>query len=103
MIHLQDISVEVYKDTPSGTNTNNTWFILGVTDGTEIPDDWKGLYNVKWERNVFIDPTLKNTQPILFRGQAIEFRDGDKYPLPELMLENKLEVLLSQVVQVNQK
>ena len=79
------ISVEVYKDTPSGLATLT---ILGsaerLADGTEIPDDWKGLYNVKWERNVFIDPTLKNTQPILFRGQAIEFRDGDKYPLPSI-------------------
>ena len=79
------ISVEVYKDTPSGLATLT---ILGsaerLADGTEIPEEWRGLYNVKWERNVFIDPTLKNTQPILFRGQAIEFRDGDKYPLPSI-------------------
>ena len=79
------ISVEVYNDTPSGLATLT---ILGsaerLADGTEIPEEWKGLYNVKWERNVFIDPTLKNTQPILFRGQAIEFRDGDKYPLPSI-------------------
>ena len=89
------ISVEVYKDTPSGLATLS---ILGsverLADGTEIPDEWKGLYNVKWERNVFIDPTLKNTQPILFRGQAIEFRDGDKYPLPSIEVAEQVRGII---------
>ena len=86
------ISVEIYKDTPTGVATLT---ILGsierLADGTEIPDEWKGLYNVKWERNVFIDPTLKNTQPILFRGQAIEFKDGDKYPLPIIEVSEQVK------------
>ena len=89
------ISVEVYRDTPSGLATLS---ILGsverLADGTEIPDEWKGLYNVKWERNVFIDPTLKNTQPILFRGQAIEFRDGDKYPLPSIEVAEQVRGII---------
>ena len=85
------VSVEIYNDTPTGLATLT---ILGsadsLSDGSEIPDEWKGLYNVKWERNVFIDPTLKNTEPILFRGQAVEFFDGDKYPLPQIEVIEKV-------------
>src|SRR6056300_48016 len=70
------ISIEVYGNTPPGVGTLT---ILGsverLVDGTEIPEEWRGLYNVKWERNVFIDPTVKNTEPILFRGQAIKFTE----------------------------
>jgi len=85
------VSVEIYNDTPTGLATLT---ILGsadsLSDGSEIPDEWKGLYNVKWERSVFIDPTLKNTEPILFRGQAVEFFDGDKYPLPQIEVIEKV-------------
>jgi len=86
------ISVEIYNDTPTGVATlTMLGSIERLADGTEIPDEWRGLYNVKWERNVFIDPTLKNTQPILFRGQAVEFKDGDKYPLPIIEVSEQVK------------
>ena len=74
------IMIEVYPDTPSGVGKLT---ILGVTT-EDVPDDWKGLYNIKWEKEVFIDPNLKNTQPILFRGQGFDLTRNKNYPLPEL-------------------
>ena len=50
------IMIEVYPDTPSGVGKLT---ILGVTT-EDVPDDWKGLYNIKWEKEVFIDPNLRN-------------------------------------------
>ena len=66
------ISVEVYGNTPAGEGKLT---ILGsaetLDDGTEIPDEWKNLYNVKWERNVFIDPPEKNVDNIIFQGESV--------------------------------
>ena len=73
------IMIEVYPETPAGVGKLT---ILGSI--IDVPDDWKGLYNVKWEKDVFIDPIAKNTQPILFRGQGIDLVRNERYPSPEL-------------------
>ncbi len=73
------IMIEVYPTTAMGVGTLT---ILGSV--VDVPDEWKGLYNVKWEKEVFIDPVLKNTQPILFRGQGIDVSRNQRYPLPEI-------------------
>ena len=73
------IMIEVYPDTPAGVGKLT---ILG--SATNVPDEWKGLYNVKWEKDVFIDPVSKNTQPILFRGQGFDLTRNERYPLPEI-------------------
>ena len=85
------ISIEVYGDTPAGEGKLT---ILGSAessnDGTEIPDEWKDLYNVKWERNVFIDPREKNVDNIIFQGEAVGFGKLDRYRLPSLDVSEQI-------------
>jgi hypothetical protein len=85
------ISIEVYGDTPAGEGKLT---ILGsaedLADGTEIPEEWKGLYNVKWERNVFIDPQEKNVDNIIFQGEAVGFGKLDRYRLPSLDVSEQI-------------
>ena len=73
------IMIEVYPTTAIGVGRLT---ILGSV--VDVPDEWKGLYNVKWEKDVFIDQVSKNTQPILFRGQGIDLVRNQRYPLPEI-------------------
>ena len=73
------IMIEVYPATAIGVGRLT---ILGSI--IDVPDEWKGLYNVKWEKDVFIDQVSKNTQPILFRGQGIDLVRNQRYPLPEI-------------------
>jgi len=85
------ISIEVYGNTPNGIGKLT---ILGsaerLVDGTEIPEEWEGLYNVKWERNVFIDPTEKNLEKIIFKGEAVGFGKRDRYRLPSLEISEQI-------------
>ena len=73
------IMIEVYPTTAIGVGRLT---ILGSV--VDVPEEWKGLYNVKWEKDVFIDPVSKNTQPILFRGQGFDVSRNQRYPLPEV-------------------
>lgn len=61
------VQVEVYEDTPIGPGKI---VILGCadsyTDGTPIPDEWKGKYNVRWIADVTIAPAIENRTPIRF-------------------------------------
>ena len=85
------ISVEVYGNTPAGEGKLT---ILGsaetLDDGTEIPDEWKNLYNVKWEKNVFIDPQEKNVDNIIFQGESVGFGKLDRYRLPSLEISEQI-------------
>ena len=31
-----------------------------------IPEEWKGAYNVKWERNFYINKNIENSTPVIF-------------------------------------
>ena len=64
------VSVYVYPDTTFGPATIT---ILGEVSSydnngllTPIPLDWEGKYNVKWQRQVNINPALANTTKIRF-------------------------------------
>jgi hypothetical protein len=64
------VSVYVYPDTTYGPATIT---ILGEVSSydnngllTPIPMDWEGKYNVKWQRQVNINPALPNTTKIRF-------------------------------------
>ena len=64
------VSVYVYPDTTFGPATIT---ILGEVSSydnngltTPIPLDWEGKYNVKWQRQVNINPALPNTTKIRF-------------------------------------
>ena len=65
------VSVHIYEDTPVGLGKIT---ILGElkqyldTGGVlrDIPEEWKGLYNVKWERNFKINKNLTNEDKVRF-------------------------------------
>ena len=59
------VSIEVYEDTPVGPATLT---ILGeaatFADGSEIPDVWKGVFNVKWQKSLTVNPMRTNDAKI---------------------------------------
>ena len=55
------VSIEVYSDTPVG---NATIHIVGEIKG--VPEKWRGIYNARWSKKIFVDPTQYNKQPIKF-------------------------------------
>jgi len=61
------IQVEVYEDTPIGPGKI---IILGSInqyfDGSPIPSEWVGKYNVRWISDVVISPLIENRTPIRF-------------------------------------
>ena len=65
------VAVYVYEDTPIGL-ANIT--ILGELkqyvddDGIErdVPDEWKGIYNVKWERSFKVNRLIRNEDRVRF-------------------------------------
>ena len=71
------VSVYVYPDTSYGPCTLTILGELNVyeTDGgitSIVPLDWENKYNVKWQRQINVDPSLANTTKIRFyqRPQA---------------------------------
>ncbi len=65
------ISVHVYEDTPIGIGKIT---ILGELekwideDGfpQDIPEDWRGIYNIKWERDIKINKNIPNETRVRF-------------------------------------
>lgn len=61
------IQVEVYGDTPIGPGKI---IVLGCTDyfldGTPVPEEWRGKYNVRWITDVTISPLVQSRAPIRF-------------------------------------
>ena len=70
------LSSHVYDDTPVGPAKIT---ILGELkdyyddDGIKqpIPDDWKNAYNVKWEKEFFINKNMKNSTPVIFYKRPV--------------------------------
>jgi hypothetical protein len=61
------IQIEVYSDTPIGPGK---LVLLGCADtyldGTPVPTEWEGKYNVRWTTDVVISPRIENKTPIRF-------------------------------------
>ncbi len=64
------VSVYIYPDTAFGPCTIT---ILGelkeyTTNGLKvpIPENWKGVYNVRWQKQINVNPLLQNTTKIRF-------------------------------------
>jgi len=65
------VSVHVYEDTPIGQGKIT---ILGELERyideqgieREVPDEWKGVYNVKWERTFRVNKNLNNETIVRF-------------------------------------
>jgi hypothetical protein len=70
------VSVHIYEDTPIGIGKIT---ILGELKNyldsgdiiRTIPDDWKGLYNVRWERDFMINRLLSNEDKVRFNRRPV--------------------------------
>ena len=62
------ISLEVYNTNSPGTGQ---LIIVGEAnpDVVDVPEEWKGVYNVRYTRPISINTTQINTQPIFFYKQ----------------------------------
>jgi hypothetical protein len=63
------VQIEVYSDTPIGPGKI---VLLGCADtyldGTPVPANWEGKYNVRWIADVVISPLIENKTPIRFEA-----------------------------------
>jgi hypothetical protein len=77
------IEVEIYNDTPIGPGKI---ILLGSVDtyldGTPVPDEWKGKYNIRWITDVVISPLVKNKTPIRFEKTPSLFVSEKFYAAP---------------------
>ena len=66
--NMRRISIEVYD-----TNAPGSGFLTIVgeahTERVDVPDEWNGVYNVRYTRPISINTTQINTQPIFFYKQ----------------------------------
>ncbi len=61
------ISIEIYKDTAPGPAILTILGELSHTqDGQPVPINWKNKYNIKFNKNLLIDPSKFNTSQIRF-------------------------------------
>ncbi len=61
------VSFEIYTDTKPGLYKV---ILLGQAryflNGTPIPDNWNGKYNLRWSRDIIVEPRRRNVSPIRF-------------------------------------
>ena len=82
--NMRRISLEVYDNNSPGSGF---LYIVGEVnpDVVDIPEEWKGIYNVRYTRPITINTTQKNTQPIFFYKQPkIRGREVTKAFIEEL-------------------
>ena len=69
------VSMHVYDDTPIGigkiTILGELKTFVGEDTITDVPLDWQGIYNVKWERDIQINKTLANETIVRFYKRPI--------------------------------
>ena len=85
------VSVHVYEDTPIGEATITVLGELKTyidADGVvrDVPTEWKGIYNCKWERRVKINKFLSNEDKVRF------------YRRPKVTISEIVKPLFSNVV-----
>ena len=82
--NMRRISIEVYD-----TNAPGSGFLHIVgeahTERVDVPNEWHGVYNVRYSRPISINTTQVNTQPIFFYKQPkIRAREITKAFIDEL-------------------
>lgn len=73
------ISVEVTENTAVGFATI---IILGqaitLPNGQPIPPDWQNSYNVRWTKQILIEPNLRNSSPLILENTPIVFSEENR-------------------------
>ena len=85
------IAVHVYDDTPIGigkiTILGELKTYLGDGDSIEdVPQEWKGVYNVKWERTVQINKNISNETIVRF------------YKRPSVNIDELVKPIFSKII-----
>lgn len=74
------ISVFVYNDTPNGFGKI---VIMGkassTVNGEPIPQEWEDTYNVRWTKQIMIEPLLRGRSPIKFLNQPTLSAEEKRY------------------------
>jgi len=74
------ISVFVYNDTSNGFGKI---VIMGkansTVNGEPIPQEWQDIYNVRWTKQIMIEPLLRSRSPIKFLNQPIVSTEEKRY------------------------
>lgn len=64
------VVIEIYENTPRGPATLT---ILGTAtrtlDGKSVPEEWRGVRNVRWQKKLIIEPKSRNNSPIRIKRQ----------------------------------
>jgi len=92
------ISPWVYHDDPTGLATLT---ILGVAirrpNGKGVPFSWRKRYNIRWQRDVIIEPLKHNVTPINFKQQPrITINENVKSFLSESYYTHVPQVIVTQ-------
>ncbi len=70
------VSVEITEQTAPGFATI---IILGqasiIHDNREIPSDWQNVYNVRWVKQILVEPNIKNYSPIILENAPLVFAE----------------------------
>ena len=73
------ISFEIYENTPPGLYKV---ILLGQArvfkNGSAVPNDWNEKYNVRWARDIIVEPQRRNTSPLRFKKQPRIFLEEEK-------------------------
>ena len=73
------ISVEINENTVVGFATI---IILGQTtvqpNGQPVPPDWQNSYNVRWTKQILVEPKLRNTSPLILENAPVVFSEESR-------------------------
>ena len=84
------VSIYIYPDTSPGPATITLLTEVQSINRQVVPENWKNVYNAKWSRTVYVNPTLVNESEIIFET------------LPTVDIEEQVGVQLDRTYQVGQ-
>ena len=84
------VSIYIYPDTSPGPATITLLTEVQSINGQSVPSNWKNVYNAKWSRTVYVNPTLVNESEIIFET------------LPNIGIEEQVGVQLDRTYSVSQ-
>jgi len=84
------VSIYIYPDTSPGPATITLLTEVQSINGQPVPSIWKNVYNAKWSRTVYVNPTLVNESEIIFET------------LPTVDIEEQVGVQLDRTYSVSQ-
>lgn len=60
------IAIYVYEETPPGTATITLLGELQSLNGAPVPEEWQGRSNVRWSKQISVNPSIANNTEIIF-------------------------------------